>query len=84
MVCHGKDVVGYRHFLGSQLSNGMKAHLMGLIRQGLSPTQAMAHHKANVRKKALWNEPITHDTFILPPNVKNLAKKKVDELWQNI
>jgi hypothetical protein len=31
-VCHGKDVIGYCHVLGSQMSNGMKAHLMGLLR----------------------------------------------------
>jgi hypothetical protein len=38
MVCHGKDAVGYRHSLGSQFLNGMKAHLMGFMRQGFSPT----------------------------------------------
>ncbi len=27
-------------------------------------------------------EPVTHDTFVLPSNVKNLTNKKVDELWQ--
>ncbi len=80
MVCNGKDVVGYRHFLGSQLSNGMKAHLMDLIRQGLSPVQVMAHHKVDVREKAL--QAFTHDTFVLPFDVKNLAKKRVDKLWQ--
>jgi hypothetical protein len=58
-VCHGKDVVGYQHALGSQLSDGMKAHLMGLIKQGLSPVQVMTHHKAHVRKVALKNEHVT-------------------------
>jgi hypothetical protein len=30
----------------------------------------------------LQNEPITWDTFVLPFDIKNLAKKWVDELWQ--
>jgi hypothetical protein len=80
-VCHGKDV-GYWHALGSQLSNGIKVHLMGLLRQGLSLTQVMSHHKAHVREMALKNEHVTGDTFVLLSNVRNLAKKQVDELWQ--
>jgi hypothetical protein len=60
----------------------MKAQLMGLIRWGLSFVQEMVHHKTYVIKKALWNEPIICDTFVLPSNIKNLTKKKVDELWQ--
>jgi hypothetical protein len=58
----------------------MKAHLMGLVRQGLSPTQIMAQPKAYVKEQALRNEPITCDTFVLPSNMWNLANKKVDEL----
>jgi hypothetical protein len=42
----------------------------------------MTHHKSYVEEQALRNEPITHDTFVLPSNVKNLTKKKADELWQ--
>jgi hypothetical protein len=52
VVCHGKSVLGFRHTLGSQLSNAMNG-VMGLIRQGLSPTQVMAHHKAYVKEHAL-------------------------------
>jgi hypothetical protein len=51
-----KDVVGYWHAIGSQLSNGMKVHIMGLLKQGLSPTQVITHHKAHVIKMALKNE----------------------------
>jgi hypothetical protein len=80
-VCHGKDV-GYWHALGSQLSHGMKAHLMGLLRQGLSLARVMTHHRTHVRKMALKNEHVTQDTFVLLSNVKNLAKKQADELWQ--
>jgi hypothetical protein len=39
-VSHGKVVVEYRHALGSQLSDIMKAHLMGLLQQGLSLKQS--------------------------------------------
>jgi hypothetical protein len=74
-VCHRNSVFGFQHTLGSQLSNVMEAHLMGLIRQGLSPTQVMAHHKAYVKEQALRNELITQDTFVLSFDVKNLAKK---------
>jgi len=28
VVCHGITMIGYRHALGSQLSDAMKAHLM--------------------------------------------------------
>jgi hypothetical protein len=41
------------------MSIGMKAHLMGLIRQGHSHAQVMVHHKAYVREKALNNEYVT-------------------------
>jgi hypothetical protein len=30
----------------------------------------------------LKNEHVTHDTFFLQFNVRNLAKKQFDELWQ--
>jgi len=81
-VCHGKDVVGYWHALGSQVSDGMEGHLMGLLRQGLSLTQVMIHHKAHVREMALKNERVTQDTFVLSSDVRNLAKKQANELWQ--
>jgi hypothetical protein len=57
----------------------MKAHFMGFIRQGLCPTQIMVHHKAYIRKKALNNEHVTCDTFVLPFDVRNLVKKRANE-----
>jgi hypothetical protein len=80
-LCHKKNVFGFHHALGSQLSDAMKAHLMGLIKQGLSPAQVMAQHKVYVREQALRNEHVTCDTFVLPSYMQNLAKKKVNELW---
>ncbi len=62
----------------------MKAHFMGLIRQGLSPTQIMAQHKAYVKEHALRNEPVTCDTFVLPFDVWNLAKKRWTNCDENI
>jgi hypothetical protein len=72
-VCRGKDV-GYWHALGSQLSDGMKVHLMGPIRQGLSLAQVMTHQKTHVREVVLKNEHVTRNTFVLSFDVKNLAK----------
>jgi hypothetical protein len=43
-LCHGKNVFGFHHALGSQLLDVMKAHIMGVIRQGLSLVQVMAQH----------------------------------------
>jgi hypothetical protein len=42
----------------------------------------MTHHKSYVKEQALKNELVTCDTFVLPLDVRNLAKKRVDELWQ--
>ncbi len=53
----------------------MKAHLMGLLQQGLSSAQVMIHHKAHVKEMALKNESMTRNTFVFPSDVKNLAKK---------
>jgi len=60
----------------------MKSHLMGLIRQGFFLVEVMAHHKVYIKEKALNNELVTHDTFVLPSDVRNLAKKIANELWQ--
>jgi hypothetical protein len=48
--------------------------MMGLIKQSLSHVQVMVHHKAYVKEKALNNEHVTCDTFVLPCDVQNLAK----------
>ncbi len=59
----------------------MKAHLMGLIMQGLFFAQVTTHRKGHVKKKALNNELMIYDTFVLPYDVRNLTKKKINELW---
>jgi hypothetical protein len=37
----------------------MKARLMGLLKQDLSPTQITIHHKTHVKEMALKNELVT-------------------------
>jgi hypothetical protein len=54
----------------------LKAHLMVLILQGLFFAQVMTHRKGHVKKKALNNELMTYDNFVLPYDMKNLTKKK--------
>jgi thymidylate kinase len=54
---------------------------MGLIREGLFLAQIMVHHKAYIREKALNNELVICDTFVVPSNFRNLAKKRTNELW---
>jgi hypothetical protein len=53
MVCHGKDVVRCCHSLGSQLSNGMKAHLMDLTRQGAFPCSNNGSPQVDAKEKTL-------------------------------
>jgi len=42
--------IGFCHALGSQLSDALKAHLMGLITQGSSHAQVTAQHKVYVKE----------------------------------
>jgi hypothetical protein len=81
-ICHGKDVLGSCRVLNSQLLDGMKAHIMGLLRQGMSSIQVMTYHKAHVKEMALKNEHVIRNTSILPSDVRKLAKKRANELWQ--
>ncbi len=78
MIYYEKIMVGYWHILGSQLSDAMKTHLMGVIRQDLS----LAQYKTCVKQKTLRNELITCDrSFVLSSDVENFIKKKANELW---
>jgi hypothetical protein len=42
----------------------------------------MTHHKSEVKEQTQRNEHVTCDIFVPPLDVKNLAEKKVNELWQ--
>jgi len=50
--------------------------------QGLFFAQVTTHRKGHVKKKALNNELMTYETFVLPYDVRNLTKKNNNELWQ--
>lgn len=60
-----------------------KAHSIWLIMQGLFFAQVMTHRKGHVKKKALNNELMTYDTFMLPYDVRNLTKKKIMSYGKN-
>ncbi len=64
-VYHGKVVVGYWHTLGSQLSDSMKAHLMGLLQQGLSSAQVMDHHMKEKKGLKKWAHNMRHICFTI-------------------
>ena len=80
--CHGEDFSGSCHSLGNRLSDGMKQHLMSLLRLGLSPAQVLAQHKARIKELAFTNADVDRDTFVLPSDVRNLSNKRAEELWQ--
>jgi hypothetical protein len=42
----------------------------------------MAKHKDTVMRVAMLNNKANKDTFILPSDVYNLAKKRAEELYQ--
>ncbi len=51
----------------------------GAYKARFVPCSSMAQHKVYVREQALRNELVTHDTFVLLSNMRNLAKKR----WMN-
>ena len=80
--CHGSTMVGFRHALGSNISEDMKLRIEQMHALGLSPAQIMSHHKQIVKELAKCNERITRDTFLLPSDVRNICKKRAEELWE--
>ena len=82
--CHGSTVAGFRHALGSNIYEDMKVRIEQMHALGLSPAQIMSQHKQNVKELAKCNERVTKNIFLLPSNVRNICKKIVEELWENI
>jgi hypothetical protein len=78
--CHGSMVVGFRHALGFNLSHEMKLRIEQMHAIGLSPAQIMSQHKQRVRDMAMNNQPVTRDTCLLPSDVHNICRKRVEEL----
>ena len=74
-LAHGSSYEGFRHSFGACLTSKTKRWIQNCLRLGFSPEQIMSKHKESVMKVvALGVEP-TRNTFILPLDVYNLAKK---------
>ena len=80
--CHGTMVGGFRYALGVGLSKKMKLKIAQMHSYGLSPTQIMQQHTKEVRELVLSNMLITHDTFLLSSDVRNICCKRAEELWE--
>jgi hypothetical protein len=76
--CHGSMVAGFRHALGSNLSDEMKLRIEQMHAIGLSLAQIMSQHKQEVRDMAMNNQPVTRDTFLLPSDVRNICRKRAE------
>ena len=79
--CHGSMVSGFRYALGAGISEEMKYKIAKMHAFGLSPAQIMQQHTKEVRELALANGPVTRDTFLLPSDVRNIVRKRAEELW---
>ena len=79
--CHGSMVSGFRYTLGDGISQDMKYKIAKMHAFGLSPAQIMQQHTKEVRELALSNGPVTRDTFLLPSDVRNVVRKRAEELW---
>ena len=78
--CHGSMVSGFRYALGVGISEDMKHKIAQMHAFGLSPAQIMQQHTKEVRKLALANGIVTRDTFLLPSDVRNICRKRAEEL----
>lgn len=73
--CHGSMVSGFRYAIGSGLSEKLKLKIAQLHAFGLSPSQIMQQHTAEVRELAMSNAVVTQDMFLLPNDVRNICRK---------
>ena len=81
-LCHGTMVSGTRYALGAGLSEELKQKIAQMHAYGLSPAQIMQQHTKEVRELALSNGVVTRDTFLLPVDVRNICRKRAEELWE--
>ena len=79
--CHGSMVSGFRYALGVGISEDMKYKIAKMHAFGLFPAQIMQHHTKDVRELALSNGPVTRYTFLMPTDVRNICRKRAEELW---
>ena len=80
--CHGTMVGGFRYALGASLSNEMKQTIAQMHAYGLSPVQIMQQHTKEVRDLVVPNGLVTRDTFLLPSDVRNICRKRAEDLWE--
>ena len=78
--CHGLAIPGFKHSMETALSDAKKKELTSMLDCGLTPNQVMIQHKAHVMELALANALVSHDTFVLPHDVRNLANKRAGDL----
>jgi hypothetical protein len=81
-LAHGSSYEGFRHSFGARLTSKTKRWIQNCLRLGFSLVQIMAKHKESVMKAAALGVESTRDTFILPSDVYNLAKKRAQELYE--
>ena len=81
-LCHGTMVSGTRCALGAGLSEAMKMKIAQMHAFGLSPAQIMQQHTKEVRELAISNGVVTRDTFLLPVDVRNICRKRAEDLWE--
>ena len=80
--CHGTMVGGFRYALGAGISEEMKLKIAEMHAYGLSPAQILQQHTKNVRELAVSNGLVTRDTFLLPSDIKNICRKRAEDLWE--
>ena len=78
--CHGSMVSGFRYALGTGILEEMKYKIIRMHAFGLSPTQIMQQYTKEVRELALANRLVTHDTFLLPIDVRNICRTRAEEI----
>ena len=80
--CHESTVASFCHALGSNIFEDMKLRIEQMHALGLSPAQIMNQHKQNMKELAKCNERVTRVTFLFPSDVRNICKKRAEELWK--
>jgi hypothetical protein len=79
--CHGLMLAGFKHSMGSSLSENMKQKLRSMLDMRLTSTQVMIQHKAFVMEMTLSNAPSSMNMFVMTYDVRNIANRCAEETW---
>jgi hypothetical protein len=71
-----------QHALGGRLSKKTIDWIETYIRQGFTYRQVMWLHQQKIMEAARLGIKPTRDTFIMPLDVQNVAKKRAREIWE--